>query len=759
MPLGNYTLHEQPAELQNPLNINLNRNRNANPAPLPGVETEEERTVRLQAEARRQAREHRENRIRAVRRNCRILMPETVFNRRSVSVQGEVYAERSIESIGAGKRKTRQGWKRSALYQKEANARLVENGVEAFEAGLAERFREHALLESEHLKSQAPGVVLFLTGEQEKDEELMQQVFAQRQEDAARICMERFMETNLNFDLRTDRSFGEASSELEGVSRKTREIKRLLERFPQLRENLTEDRKVDLDAKLEVAEDLSNYYEIRKKIITNARYRSHYNSEISYRYHESDTLEAKNLTMLLWQAERLKNNVSLSPAAELLERLDQMNPRVQTQAETQQQPQRRAARLTREDAISSYSDQRSMSSRRQLASLSQWMRRYLLNGPADAVDAYVEGTRYAVGYTEERERLKKAMNAVDEALRTRDNVALRHAKDYFERMTNGSLTIPEDAPRLNFAGEKPKEAGRVRGGAHRTEVLRAFTHWSAQEDTPLFSHEPTVNDLKQRFVSNCYMVAATAGLVNVNPYLLKSCLKDNGDGTVTVRLYRRVARNRPQEEPNPADIPADGEELEGFEVDDAFAVEHVLEPVYVTVSKEIPRIGSADALSSGALWMQMIEKACAFLGRDGATGYRSLWYGEGGEFLERLLGVSPVNVAEEDRNDELFENMLHARERNIVYNAGSKNNVDESDGLNAGHAYTVMGTEQIAGERYVKLRNPYSTMSLQEEEGNVTRTGRMFDTSSDETYGQFYMKFEDFIQKFEKITYTDLSHV
>ena len=247
--------------------------------------------------------------------------------------------------------------------------------------------------------------------------------------------------------------------------------------------------------------------------------------------------------------------------------------------------------------------------------------------------------------------------------------------------------------------------------------------------------------------------------MNVNPYLLKSCLKDNGDGTVTVRLYRRVARNRPQEEPNPADIPADGEELEGFEVDDAFAVEHVLEPVYVTVSKEIPRIGSADALSSGALWMQMIEKACAFLGRDGATGYRSLWYGEGGEFLERLLGVSPVNVAEEDRNDELFENMLHARERNIVYNAGSKNNVDESDGLNAGHAYTVMGAERIAGERYVKLRNPYSTMSLQEEEGNVTRTGRMFDTSSDETYGQFYMKFEDFIQKFEKITYTDLSHV
>ncbi len=1219
MPREKKTLHKQSAELKHPMNINRNQdlNQNANPAPLPRAETEEERTARLQAEARLQAREHRENRIRAVRENCRIIMPEVAFTRRSVSVQGEAYAERSNESIGAGKRKMRRGWKRSALYQKEANARLVENGVEAFEAGQAELLRAHPLLASGYSEEEAQRTALFLTGEQEKDEELMQQVFAQRQEAAARICVDRFMEIKLNFDLRSDRSFGEASSELEGVARKTREMKRLLERFPRLRENLTEDRKVDLDTKLEVAEDLSNYYEIRKKIVTNARYRSHYNSEISYRYHESDTLEAKNLTMLLWQAEQLKISRGLSPSAEFAERfqayrettqdqneaeetraararlraedaelskndariedsrhanyfrelaqeenhpiiqrlvhegryqvtwldgamsesfvrnlavlprwkavqhtgpetvrsmvenlamkpqnmedqeelercrdanlegmrqfkallkkqmnylarkygnglplispeelaqhshefvndftnmqglgafvdylkklpgmfnpedesdlqmewllnyydrcvmveagerrgflaestgsatysdykrrvavgnvgdrrsaeaaarlsgtmhldirwdtvfdesdlraeeipaaikqenmaekigqmsaedqgarmwsrlfpetrqmtrqeaatyfvekaakekldsmsreelsrkaclsdgwseqefaeawqylksaplrrkralekwrtdhpgrpdpvvalagnerreqdalrkyeaavrvnmaeelrnriiglpaelreqdaeliefleamdedlmqaqqtyqerLEQMNPRVQAQAETQQQlQQRRAARLTREDAISSYSDERSRRSRRQLESLSQWMRRYLLNGPADAVDAYVEGTRYAVGYTEERERLKKAINAVDEALRTRDNVALRHTKAYFERMTNGNLTIPEDAQRLNFAGEKPKEAGRVRGGAHRTEVLRAFTHWSSQEDTPLFSHEPTVNDLKQRFVSNCYMVAATAGLVDLNPYLLKSCLKDNGDGTVTVRLYHRVARNRPQEDPI---LPAEEEELEGFEVDDAFEVEHVLEPVYVTVSKEIPRIGSADALSSGALWMQMIEKACAFLGRDGATGYRSLWYGEGGEFLERLLGVSPVNVAEEDRNDELFENMCHAREHNFVYNAGSKNNVGESDGLNAGHAYTVMGAERIAGERYVKLRNPYSTMSLQEEEGNVTRTGRMFDTSSDETYGQFYMKFEDFVQKFERITYTDLSQV
>ena len=1217
MPSGDKTLTKQPAELQN-TQINRNQNMNRSLNGPPAQETEEERAVRLRAEAMRQAREHRESRIRAVREGCRIVMPEMAFTRKGVSVEGEVFAKRSNESISSGKRKMYRGWKRSALYQKEANARLAENGASAWEAGRAELLNNHPLLESEQMQGQAQRIALFLTGEREKDEGLTQQVFAERQEAVARICVDRFMETSLNFDLRTDRSFGAASTELEGVAQKTREIRRLLEQFPQVRENLTEDQRIDLDAKLEVAQNLSSYYEIRKKIITNARYRSHYNSEISYRYHESDTLEAKNLTMLLWQAEQIKNSGRLSPAEDLQarfqayrettqdpgeaeetirakkklraedaefgknnariensrhanyfrelaesadqsivqrleqephyqvtgepeamseafvrklanlprwkavqharpefvrsmvenlarkpqnagdqvetaecrranlegmrqfkellkkqlnylerkygnglplispeelarhgrefagdftnmqglgafidylkklpgmfdyedesdlkmeqlfnyydrlvmaeagerkgflagsagnatysdykrrtaveavtdersaeavsrlsgtmhldirwdtvfdesdvkveeipavlgqenikekigrmsaedqgarmwsrlfpetrrmtrpeaamyfiekgaqekiggmsmeelsreaclnddwspqefakawpklkgalirrkraveewrrnhpgqgdlqialsgnarreqdarrryeaaarvnmaeelrkqirglavsmgkqnpefmdlceamdedlmkaqqtyqERLDQVRPQARTRTEThQQQPQqRRGARLTREDAISSYSDERSLKSRKQLASLSKWMRSYLLDEPADAVDAYVEGTRYAVGYTEERARLKKAMAAVDAALQKKDNVALRHTKAYFERMTNGSLIIPEDARRLNFVGEKPKEAGRVRGGANRTEVLRAFTHWSAQEDTPLFSHEPTVNDLKQRFVSNCYMVAATAGVVNISPYLLKSCLRDNGDGTVTVRLYRRVARNRPQQETNQTDTLAEEEGLEGFEVDDAFAVEHVLEPVYVTVSKEIPRIGGADALSSGALWMQMIEKACAFLGRNGATGYRSLWYGEGGEFLERLLGISPVNVAEEDRNDELFENLLHAGERKVVYNAGSKNNVDESDGLNAGHAYTVMGAERIAGERYVRLRNPYSTMSLQEEEGTVTRTGRMFDTSSDETYGQFYMKFEDFVQKFQKITYTDL---
>ena len=66
------------------------------------------------------------------------------------------------------------------------------------------------------------------------------------EEAMVRICKDRFMEMRLIFDLRTDRSFAEASADLEGVAQKTREMKRLLEQFPQVWEGLTEERRLIL---------------------------------------------------------------------------------------------------------------------------------------------------------------------------------------------------------------------------------------------------------------------------------------------------------------------------------------------------------------------------------------------------------------------------------------------------------------------------------------------------------------------------------
>jgi len=418
-----------------------------------------------------------------------------------------------------------------------------------------------------------------------------------------------------------------------------------------------------------------------------------------------------------------------------------------------------AVRRTREEAIATPSDQLSFQSREHLAELNKGLSEAGMADVAATVDRYVRGTRYRVGYTKEHELLQAAVSAVKNALSgAQGNAAgaLTAISEYFDQMTNGTLEVPANAIIRDFSEQRPKEEGSITRGSHRNAVIRGINRWSNQKDTLLFAHEPTVNDLKQRLVSNCYMVASTAGLVNLDPALLKECIRDNGNGTVTVRLYERQEKKKDATQDNKGD--ADDMDLpDDFEMVDDF-VETELVPIYVIVKKEVPRIGGMDALSSGALWMQMIEKACAFMGRDRVKGYQSLWYGEGGAFLERLLGVSPEHVDKSDE-DALFEDICHAREQGFVYNTGTGGGVSGADGLNAGHAYTIMDGKVLNGERYVLLRNPYSTHSLhyEEEDGTKTRTGWLLSTSSDETYGQFYIRFEDFLKNFTQISRTNIN--
>ncbi|MDD7642660.1 MAG: C2 family cysteine protease [bacterium] len=427
---------------------------------------------------------------------------------------------------------------------------------------------------------------------------------------------------------------------------------------------------------------------------------------------------------------------------------------------------------TRGEAVSTDSDLLEQNSRQELRRMNRRLHEAGMTDVAKIVHEYVVGTRYAVGYTEERKRLKKAIAAVDEALaKESDNLLavhqLHNIHDYFAQMTNGTLYVPADAQIIDCTERKLEETGVDGAGSTRNAMIRDVMYWSDQKDTPLFSHEPVVNDLKQRLVSNCYMVAGTTGLVNVDPQQLKNCIRDNGDGTVTVRLfeYEAVQRQNAAEQ-EPAQGGLDADDLDGFEaIDLNEIVQYELRPVYVKVTKEIPRIAGMDALSAGALWMQMIEKACAYLGRDRRTGYQSLWYGEGGSFLERLLGIprEMVNKDTPEDQDALFEGILHAAENRIIYHAGTYNeknaaDANDTDGLNTGHAYAVLGGKVENGQRYVLLRNPYSTNSLKyQEDGGREKTGSSLSVSSDETYGQFYMKFEEFVRDFRTVSYTDLN--
>ena len=121
------------------------------------------------------------------------------------------------------------------------------------------------------------------------------------------------------------------------------------------------------------------------------------------------------------------------------------------------------------------------------------------------------------------------------------------------------------------------------------------------KDEPLFAHDPVLKDIKQGAMGDCYFMSALASLVVRDPGAIKRMMKDNGDGTVTVRFFKK---NEKSEYGEKADS---------------------LPGICVTVSKTIPeRVDQdskrrGDSYSKGALWVKMMEKAYAAI-RDSDTG-------------------------------------------------------------------------------------------------------------------------------------------
>ncbi len=393
---------------------------------------------------------------------------------------------------------------------------------------------------------------------------------------------------------------------------------------------------------------------------------------------------------------------------------------------------------------------------------------------------YANCTHYSVGSQAESDLLK-------EILQRRkgfapDDAAFAKVDELLEGITKTGQSIPDwntipDGLRIDALADLPagktvadltdKELAKIdqvpketkagkQKGSHRNAILTgvsSFTNLGA--DTPLFAHEPTINDLRQGKVSNCYMLAATTGLINLSPEIIKDCIRDNGDGSVTVRLYKPSER---------------------------FQAPPV--PMFIRIPKRIPKlVTGGDVLSSGAVWMQLIERAAAQAGmfreEQGRSGYQSLWYGRGDEWLGMLTGASgdvcyrqgafagtkynpgrndprtPEEI-EKANKDMFFEELTQAKEKNRIFHAGT--NGSAGPGMNSGHAYTVLGTKVVGKERFVILRNPYANMSrVETEEGDIVKSTNYTSSVADATCGQFAIPYDQFLKEMDTISVTDMS--
>lgn len=109
---------------------------------------------------------------------------------------------------------------------------------------------------------------------------------------------------------------------------------------------------------------------------------------------------------------------------------------------------------------------------------------------------------------------------------------------------------------------------------------------------PLFQGLPTVEDVEQSALGDCYLLAALLPIVRHTPQFFLNSMVDHGDGVVSVRLYEKPAPNVPYQE----------------------KIVHVRKSVVIK-TKEKHTL--AEGYNKGAIWVQLLEKAYIMAGFTG----------------------------------------------------------------------------------------------------------------------------------------------
>ncbi len=128
------------------------------------------------------------------------------------------------------------------------------------------------------------------------------------------------------------------------------------------------------------------------------------------------------------------------------------------------------------------------------------------------------------------------------------------------------------------------------------KMLAGLANKSSSEidikNAPIFPHEPRMTDVSQHVSGECYLYAGLQNIARLYPQKIKEMIKDNGDGTATVRLWGKYK--------NPKTF------------------EKEYRPVYVRVDKKISRFGAVgleyERMAEDCLWVNLIERAYAMSG-------------------------------------------------------------------------------------------------------------------------------------------------
>ena len=226
-------------------------------------------------------------------------------------------------------------------------------------------------------------------------------------------------------------------------------------------------------------------------------------------------------------------------------------------------------------------------------------------------------------------------------------------------------------------------------------------------DAPIFPHEPRMTDVSQHYSGECYLYAGLQNIARLYPQKIKEMIKDNGDGTATVRLYGKKYNN------------------------EKHCTDYV--PVYVVVDKKIPKFGGFgkeyERLGEDCLWVNLIERAYAMSGLHESHGKEvnlpvgdkiinekdktekdfkpSIAGIEGGfenEFLENMLGPDGVSKRIEKATvSDVKGERTALKNAHAAVKAVSCIDINKPETI-IKHAlykhYTTVGKQKLSGDQY-----------------------------------------------------------
>jgi len=203
---------------------------------------------------------------------------------------------------------------------------------------------------------------------------------------------------------------------------------------------------------------------------------------------------------------------------------------------------------------------------------------------------------------------------------------------------------------------------------------------------PLFIDGPTAGDARQGAIGNCYFPSAVSSIAHTHPEVLRDAIKDNGDGTYTVRFYEYGDKRRPKD----------------VKVDADLYVKSWGGPVYGS------SLGGSTDTDEMELWYPILEKAYATW----KGSYDTI--GNGGSasdvITEIMGGTDQYSSLRSANADATFRKIKEGAEKKHPMNAGTYDHDDPrytNSGVYGDHSYSVLGAVEEGGKKYVLLRNPW----------------------------------------------------